>query len=205
MVAAQQEEVLGVLDLVGEQEGDDLEPVLPTIHVVAQEQVVGVRREAAVLEEPEEVMVLAMDVADDLDRRLQLKKRRLVDEHSGGLFYQIVEVIARQLTGRAGLFCGRKGRGCGGRAFLRSCKLWAGAPPLLLARPRAPRINERHGSDAGSGYVLSRRASSFEMIGSTRPESLAMAQPRSKRREHATRELPRSARLGVRVAWVSKK
>ena len=66
-----------------------------------EEEVVRVGREAAVLEEAQEVMVLPMDIAHDLDRRLKLKQRRLVDENGGRLFYQKVEVVARQLAGRA--------------------------------------------------------------------------------------------------------
>ena len=63
VVAAQHEEVLWVLDLVGEQEADGLERLLPPVHVVAQEQVVGLWREPAVLEEAQQVRVLAVDVA----------------------------------------------------------------------------------------------------------------------------------------------
>ena len=63
MVAAEQEEVLGVLDLVGEQQADRLERLLAAVHVVAEEQVVGLWREAAVLEEPQQICVLAVDVS----------------------------------------------------------------------------------------------------------------------------------------------
>ncbi len=63
MVPAQQEEVLGVLDLVGQQQADGLQRLLPSVHIIAQEQIVSLRREAAVLEEPQQVRVLAVDVA----------------------------------------------------------------------------------------------------------------------------------------------
>ena len=62
VVAAQQEEVLGVLDLVREQEADRLERLLPAVDVVAQEQVVCIRREPTVLEQPQQVVVLAVYV-----------------------------------------------------------------------------------------------------------------------------------------------
>lgn len=52
MVAPEQEEVLGVFDLVRQQQADGLQRLLPSVHVVSQEQVVGLRREAAVLKEP---------------------------------------------------------------------------------------------------------------------------------------------------------
>ena len=63
MVAAQQEEVLGVLDLVGQQQADGLQGLLPPVHIVPQEQVVSLGREAPVLKQPQQVCVLAMDVA----------------------------------------------------------------------------------------------------------------------------------------------
>ena len=67
MVAAQDEEVLGVLDLVREQQADGLERLLAAVDVVAEEEVVGFGREAAVFEEAQEVVVLSVDVAADLD------------------------------------------------------------------------------------------------------------------------------------------
>ena len=63
MVAAQQEEVLGVFDFVGQQQADGLQGLLPPVHVVAQEQVVSLGREPSVLKQPQQVCVLAMDVA----------------------------------------------------------------------------------------------------------------------------------------------
>jgi len=46
-----------------EQEADRLERLLPAVDVVPQEEVVGLGREAAVLEQAQEVRVLAVDVA----------------------------------------------------------------------------------------------------------------------------------------------
>lgn len=66
MVATQDEEVFGVLDLVGQQQADGLERLLSTVDVVTEEEVVGLRGEAAVLEQPQQVVVLAVDVATDL-------------------------------------------------------------------------------------------------------------------------------------------
>ena len=67
VVAAKDEEVLGVLDLVGQEKADGLEGLLATVDVVTEEKVVGLRWEAAVLEETEEVVVLAMNVTADLE------------------------------------------------------------------------------------------------------------------------------------------
>ena len=55
VVAAEEEEVLGVLDLVGEEEADGLDGLLAAVHIVAQEEVVDVAGEAAELEQFEEV------------------------------------------------------------------------------------------------------------------------------------------------------
>lgn len=67
MVAAEDEEVLGVLDLVREEQADGLEGLLPTVDIVAEEEVVGFRWESAVLEQTEEIVVLAVYVTADLD------------------------------------------------------------------------------------------------------------------------------------------
>ena len=62
MVPAENKEVLGVLDLVREEETDGLEGLLATVDVVAEEEVVCLGREAAVLEQAQKVVVLAVDV-----------------------------------------------------------------------------------------------------------------------------------------------
>lgn len=62
MVPPEDEEVFGILDLVGEEETDGLEGLLAAIDVIAEEEVVCFWREAAVLEQSEEVVVLAVDV-----------------------------------------------------------------------------------------------------------------------------------------------
>ena len=95
VVAAQDEEVLRVLDLVGQEKADGLEGLLATVDVVAEKEIVGLRWEATVFEETEEVVVLAVNVTANLelksiscqswlcfetaylDGRLELKKDRL--------------------------------------------------------------------------------------------------------------------------------
>jgi hypothetical protein len=66
VVTAQNEEVLGVLDLVCQQQADGLERLLATVDVVTEEEVVGLGREAAVFEETEEIVVLAVNITADL-------------------------------------------------------------------------------------------------------------------------------------------
>jgi hypothetical protein len=50
VIATENEEVLRILDFVREQETDGLEGLFATVHIVAQEEVVGLRWESAVLE-----------------------------------------------------------------------------------------------------------------------------------------------------------
>lgn len=66
VVAAQNEEVLGVFDLVCQQKADGLERLLATVDVVTEEEVVRLRREATVFEETEKIVVLAVDITADL-------------------------------------------------------------------------------------------------------------------------------------------
>ncbi len=66
VVAAQDEEVLGELDLVGKEQADGLERLLAAVYVVAEEEVVGLGREAAILEEAEQIVVLPVDIAANL-------------------------------------------------------------------------------------------------------------------------------------------
>ena len=62
MVPPEQEEVLGVLDLVGQQQADGLQGLLASVHVVSEEQIVGLGGEAAVLKQPQQVRVLPVYV-----------------------------------------------------------------------------------------------------------------------------------------------
>jgi hypothetical protein len=62
VIAPEQEEVLGILDLVREEQADRLEALLTPVDVVSEEEVIRLWREAAVLEQPQQVVVLAMDV-----------------------------------------------------------------------------------------------------------------------------------------------
>lgn len=76
MVAAKDEEVLGILDLVCEQQADGLQGLLATVYVVAEEEVVGLWGESAVLEQTEQIVVLAMYVTTDLNMELATAKKK---------------------------------------------------------------------------------------------------------------------------------
>lgn len=66
VVPAEDEKVLRVLDLVCKEQANGLERLLATVHVVAEEQVVGFGRESAILEQTQEVVVLSVDIAANL-------------------------------------------------------------------------------------------------------------------------------------------
>lgn len=65
VVTTQNEEVLGVLDLVREEQADSLERLLTTVDVVTEEKVVGLW-ETAVFKQTEEIVVLTVDITADL-------------------------------------------------------------------------------------------------------------------------------------------
>ena len=75
MIAPDEVHVLGMLNLKRQQQADGLQAVRAPVHVIAQEQVVDVRDVAGgaggaiLLKEPHEVAKLAVQVAEDLDRR----------------------------------------------------------------------------------------------------------------------------------------
>lgn len=50
VVSPEQEEVFWVFDLIGEQQADGFQRLLPSVHIIPKEQVVGFRREAAIFE-----------------------------------------------------------------------------------------------------------------------------------------------------------
>jgi hypothetical protein len=63
VIASQQEEVLGVFDFIGQQQTDGLETLLASVNIIPQEQVVRVGWVLAILEQSQQVVVLAMHVA----------------------------------------------------------------------------------------------------------------------------------------------
>ena len=67
VVSTKDEEILWIFDLVCQEQADCLQRLLATVHVVAKEEVVRLRWEAAILEETEQVVVLAMDITTYLE------------------------------------------------------------------------------------------------------------------------------------------
>ena len=66
VVTAKDEEVLGVFDLVCEEQANGLQRLLATVDVIAEDEVVGLRREAAILEKSQQIIVLAVNISADL-------------------------------------------------------------------------------------------------------------------------------------------
>ena len=75
MVASDEMDGVGVLDLEGQQQADGLQAVSAPVHIIPQEQVVDVRDvsrcagRAILLEQPHQIPKLAMQVSKYLDRR----------------------------------------------------------------------------------------------------------------------------------------
>jgi hypothetical protein len=97
VVTSEDEEVFGVLDLVGEEQADGLEGLLTSVDIVTEEEVVGLGGEATVLEESEEIVVLSVDITADLDRGLELEEDGLGDEDLAGLGAEITDLGLEEL------------------------------------------------------------------------------------------------------------
>lgn len=81
MVSTKQKEVLGIFDFVRQQQAYGLQRLLAPIHIVAQKQIVGARRKAAILEQTQQVRVLAVDVTADNQGRFEFQQDRLLEEN----------------------------------------------------------------------------------------------------------------------------
>lgn len=68
VVATENGDTILVADLECHQQGHSLDRVVATVHIVAHEQIVGVRRIAANAEQLHQVVELAVDVTADRDR-----------------------------------------------------------------------------------------------------------------------------------------
>jgi hypothetical protein len=70
VVAAENEEILRVLDLVCEKQANGFQGLLATVDIVTEEEVVCFRWEAAVLEQAQKIVVLPMYITANLNRML---------------------------------------------------------------------------------------------------------------------------------------
>lgn len=62
VISPQQEEILRVFNFVGQQETDGFQRLLPPVHIVSQKQVVALWREAPILKQPQQIIVLPVDI-----------------------------------------------------------------------------------------------------------------------------------------------
>ena len=63
MIASQDEEVVWVLNLEGQEKANNFQTLFPSVDVISQKQVVGFRRKSSVLEQSEEIVILPMNVS----------------------------------------------------------------------------------------------------------------------------------------------
>ncbi len=89
MVASQDKEVFRILDLVGKEEADNFQALLAPIHIISKEEVVGLRGEATVLKQPEDISVLSVDISAYLDGSPKLQEHRLAQKHVPGLVAEL--------------------------------------------------------------------------------------------------------------------
>ena len=97
MVSTKNEEVLGVLDLVREEEANSLETLLATVDVIAQEEIIRLGREATVLEQTQQVVVLPVDITANLDGCLKLQENGLADENLTRLGAEELHLVLGQV------------------------------------------------------------------------------------------------------------
>jgi len=97
MISPEEEEVLRILDLVGQEKADSLQALLASVHIVSEEEVICLGRKPSILEQSEKVCVLSVDVAADLEGRLQLEQDRLLKEDLARLEAQPAHLSLRHL------------------------------------------------------------------------------------------------------------
>jgi hypothetical protein len=81
MISSEKKEVLRMLNLVTEEEEDGFQTLFPSIDIIPEEEIVGIWWETTHFEESNQVRVLPVDVSHDFDRRGQLDKSWLAEEH----------------------------------------------------------------------------------------------------------------------------
>jgi hypothetical protein len=66
VVAAENEEVFRILDLVGQKKANSLKRLLASVNIISKEEIVCLRRKAAILEQTKKIVVLSVDITADL-------------------------------------------------------------------------------------------------------------------------------------------
>lgn len=73
MVSSEKKEVLWIFDFVGKQQADGLQWLLASVNIVSQKKVVTLWWISSILEKPEQVIVLTMNITCSKDRFLLVK------------------------------------------------------------------------------------------------------------------------------------
>ena len=63
MVTTQEKEVLRIFDLVGEQKTDGFQTLFPSVHIIPEEKIIGLRGKSTILKQPQQIIVLAMGIS----------------------------------------------------------------------------------------------------------------------------------------------
>lgn len=72
VISSEQKEIFRVLDFVSQQQADGFQRLLSSVNVVAEEKVIRLGGKASVLEEPQQIGVLAVYVSTNLQGCFQL-------------------------------------------------------------------------------------------------------------------------------------
>jgi len=99
MISTEHEEVLGVLDLVAEEQADGFNVLASTIHIVSKEDVVRISGETSLAEDSEQIGILTMDVAADDHRSFDFDESRLAHEHFLDHLAELREFILADVDG----------------------------------------------------------------------------------------------------------
>jgi hypothetical protein len=67
VVTSEEEKVLWIFDLVGEKQADSFEALLAAVHIISKEEVVGIRWEPTIFKQSQQVIILTMYIATNLD------------------------------------------------------------------------------------------------------------------------------------------
>ncbi|GMT10531.1 hypothetical protein PFISCL1PPCAC_1828, partial [Pristionchus fissidentatus] len=101
VVTTEHEEVLGSLDLVAEHEDDGLNVLSSSVHVVSQEEIVGIGRESFLVEDTKEIRILSVDISAHDHRGIDLDEGGLTGEDSLHRRTAHDEVLLRDLMGES--------------------------------------------------------------------------------------------------------
>mmetsp|Transcript_3816 Transcript_3816/g.17582 ORF Transcript_3816/g.17582 Transcript_3816/m.17582 type:complete len:200 (-) Transcript_3816:79-678(-) len=96
VVASDDGDAVGVANLEGHHERDRLDRVVPAVHVVAQEEVVRVRRVSAELEHLQQVVKLSVDVPHDRHGRPHAVHVGLLADQTARALAQLQHLLLRQ-------------------------------------------------------------------------------------------------------------